>query len=231
VEARQFGFGDILREAGALIGAHAGYLAGVTLFVAAGYIALDLATPADASGIPSLIVGVVVQYFVVERLLADRLPETRRRRFGALLIASLLSGLGIIAGFILLVVPGLLLAAGWSAVAPFVVVDGKGGMAALGESWRVTARSRWAIVLVLLVTYAPAFAAIMAFAPAPELAGLVPDRENAEIAATEISPGSPLIIVVTDITVSALSTWGWLLGAAIYNLAVPVRERFEEVFG
>jgi hypothetical protein len=224
MEARTFGFGDILGEAGALLRGHFAFLAGVTALVAAGYVVLDLATQRDASSIPSLIVGIFVQYLVVERLLAGRVTDPGNRRYGSLFLASLLSGLGMLVGLVFLIVPGLVLAAGWSAVTPFVVVDKARGLESLGASWRATAASRWQIVGAMLATYVPAiviFVLVLAAVAGIEGGGMF-DETAAE------GPGS---IIFTNIFAAIYSTWGCVLGAAIYNLAVPSDAGLSEVFG
>jgi hypothetical protein len=77
----------------------------------------------------------------------DRLP--------ALVAANLAAGVAIVVGLVLLVVPGLLLWARWSAAAPLIVLEGKGPIEALqlsndlvrGRTWKVVG----ALLLILLV--------------------------------------------------------------------------------
>lgn len=225
MQARRFGFGDILREALALLSANISFLAMVTALVAAGYIALDLTLKADASSIPSLVVGIFVQYLVLERLLARRAPDDGNRRYGAVFLAGLLGGIGILVGLILFIVPGLVLAAGWSAATAFVVVDRCSGTDALTASWRSTAASRWPIVGVYVATYVPFFVVFFAFL------FLLGGAEGAGVVEGELAEDGPIAIVVTDILVSLLGTWGWVLGAAIYELAVPSDAGLTDVFG
>lgn len=225
MEAKRFNFRDIVGEAGALIGHNLAFLGGVTALVAVGYIALDLLTGSDnASSVPSIIVSVFVQYLVIERLLAHRMSDTSNRRYGALFLAGLLGGLGMIVGFIFLVVPGLVLAAGWSALTPFIVVERKGPIEALGASWRSTAASRWQIVLVLLATYTPV---LIAFGGALAMFGVAEGAGGLEGEGLE----GPAAVVAINFLVSVLGTWGWVLGAAVYNLAAPSNAMLEDVFG
>lgn len=214
---RQFGLGDIWNEAMLLLRPHMGFVLGITALVAAGYILLDLGMGTDSSNIPSVVVGIVVQYLVVERLLAHRLTDEAagRRNFGAMFVAALLGGLGIVLGLVLLVIPGLVLAAGWMASSGFVVAEGKGGVAALSASWRATAGSRMAIVLAIVVSYLPAFALFIGALAAFESVQMI---------------DGPAAIIVSDLIVSALGMWGWLLGAAVYSLAVPADTLAAEVF-
>jgi len=63
---------------------------------------------------------------------------------------NLLAGLGIILGMILLIVPGLILAARWSAANAALLAEGDGVNAALGRSWHMTGPSLWPIIGVQL---------------------------------------------------------------------------------
>lgn len=221
---QRFGFGDILGEARRMMADNGQFLAGVTALIAVGYAALDLITQADASSIPSLIVSIFVQYLVVERLLAGRIQDPGNRRYGALFIAGLLGGLGMLLGFVFFIIPGVMLAASWSASSAFVVADRMSGTEALGASWRATSAARWSIVGVMAATYLPflvIFIVAMGAVGAAQGSGLI-DPNALE---------GPAIIIVTDVLVAVLGTWGWVLGAAIYNLAVPVSDGLAEVFG
>jgi hypothetical protein len=63
--------------------------------------------------------------------------ETFRRvgpRLGAVIGTSILAGLGIALGFVLLIVPGLILLTLWSLVVPVIVLEGTPAMQAFGRS-------------------------------------------------------------------------------------------------
>lgn len=70
---------------------------------------------------------------------------------GTLLLASLLAGLGIIGGLILLVVPGIILAVRWSLVAPAVVLEGRAVRASLGRSNELVNGASWTIFALILI--------------------------------------------------------------------------------
>jgi hypothetical protein len=74
-----------------------------------------------------------------------------------LLGLSLLQGLGIVGGFMLCVVPGVLLALAWSLAAPALMLDGRDVVAALSDSWSRTRGVR----LRLLGVFLPALLAVM----------------------------------------------------------------------
>jgi hypothetical protein len=70
---------------------------------------------------------------------------------GTLLLASLLAGLGIIGGVILLVVPGIILAVRWSLVAPAVVLEQRAVKASLGRSNELVKGTSWTIFALILI--------------------------------------------------------------------------------
>jgi len=71
--------------------------------------------------------------------------------FGALIVSSLLAGLGIALGLILLLVPGLILMTWWSVVAPVVVLEGKSGSEALGRSRELVKGNGWLVFGLIIV--------------------------------------------------------------------------------
>lgn len=73
------------------------------------------------------------------------------RYFFPLLIVGILVGLGTGLGFMLLVVPGIILAVRWSITSPIVVVEKSGPTSSMGRSAELSKGHRWAIFgLVLL---------------------------------------------------------------------------------
>jgi len=78
-------------------------------------------------------------------------------RIGALLVTGLLAALLVALGALFFIVPGLLLAAGFSLAPPIVVLEGAYGRAALENSWRRlrcnwgAALSLWALIAVFTV--------------------------------------------------------------------------------
>ena len=72
--------------------------------------------------------------------------------------ASILAGIGITIGLILLIVPGLVLLTFWSLIVPFIVLAGSGVFEAFGNSWRTVRGYAWRVfgtyVLVVLILIA-----------------------------------------------------------------------------
>lgn len=70
---------------------------------------------------------------------------------GELILVGVVAGIGIFIGFILLVVPGLVLATVWSVVAPVVVLERPGGLRALGRSRDLVRGNGWGVFCVIFV--------------------------------------------------------------------------------
>src|SRR5690242_5822699 len=72
--------------------------------------------------------------------------------------ASILAGIGVTIGFILLIVPGLILLTFWCLIIPFIVLGGSGVFASFGNSWRTVRGYAWRVfgtyVLVFLILIA-----------------------------------------------------------------------------
>jgi hypothetical protein len=72
-------------------------------------------------------------------------------KLGALFVTSLLGGLGILLGMILLVVPGLILATWWFVAAPVVMLEDQSGASALGRSRELVRGNGWTVFGLFIV--------------------------------------------------------------------------------
>src|ERR1700727_3967472 len=74
---------------------------------------------------------------------------------GPVIIASILAGIGIAIGFVLIIVPGLILLTFWSLIVPSIVIGGEGGFGSFSKSWRTVRGYAWHVfgtyVLVFLI--------------------------------------------------------------------------------
>jgi hypothetical protein len=68
-----------------------------------------------------------------------------------LIVFSILFAIGVTIGFILLIIPGLILITFWSVGAPAIVAEGAGPIEAFGRSWRLVRGDAWSVFLALLV--------------------------------------------------------------------------------
>ena len=76
--------------------------------------------------------------------------DRTRGRLGTLLGVTLLYAVGVGIGFVLLLVPGLILLARWSLVVPLVVIEGRGVRESFGRSVELV-RGRTGQILVLVI--------------------------------------------------------------------------------
>jgi len=67
--------------------------------------------------------------------------------------AGILAGIGIALGFLLLIVPGLILITIWSVIAPVIVVERSGAIDAFGRSRRLVKGNGWQVFGVIIVVY------------------------------------------------------------------------------
>jgi hypothetical protein len=70
-----------------------------------------------------------------------------------LMVVSVLFGLGVAIGFILIIVPGLILLTIWSVVAPVTVLERPGVLAAFGRSRELVRGNGWSVFGVILLVY------------------------------------------------------------------------------
>ncbi len=70
-------------------------------------------------------------------------------------LAAFLAGIGIAIGFVLIIVPGLILLTFWSLIVPCIVIGGAGPIAAFRQSWRTVRGYAWHVfgtyILVFLL--------------------------------------------------------------------------------
>lgn len=72
-------------------------------------------------------------------------------RIGPLIITSILAAIGIGFGFLLLIVPGLVLMTWWAVFAPVVVLEGQTGFDALGRSRELVRGNAWTVFGLVVV--------------------------------------------------------------------------------
>lgn len=182
------GVGEILAGAIKLYGAHwATFMGLVTVVVIPlGLLQALVGTPpalrGAASGpaialeaIEGLLVFAVVKPAMAKTAADAYLGEPTRiattYRYAAPLIGSLLwvavlTGLAVLGGFILLLIPGILLLVRFHFALIVLVVEGKRGTQAMRRSWRLVTGSSWRVLgIVLLVQLITTVAALILAAP------------------------------------------------------------------
>lgn len=114
------------------------------------------------SWIMGLAINALVQGVLTQATLAE--SEGRKASIGECIRAalpvilpliglSILLALGVAVGFILLIVPGVMLYLAWSVAAPALVAERQGIRGAFRRSWELTRGSRWKIFAMILILY------------------------------------------------------------------------------
>jgi len=171
-------------------------------------VGVDLAAANGAGGAAELnlivsVANLIIQFWLTAALLEDLgLRTSSGGGFGAMFLVGLLTSLGIIAGLILLIIPGIVLGIRWSASVPYALADGYDGVSdAIGRSWRSTQGRAWPIFLALLLCYGLVLGATFTLG---FLQGLGEDNMA--------------VIIVLDAGLQLGLIAGWHAAVAIYTL-------------
>lgn len=152
----------------------------------------------------------VVQYYLIRRLIerqglrsADRLGG-----FGSFFVVGLVTGLAILLGFVLLILPGIYLNARWSLADAAVVAENRGFSDAIKRSWDATAGNVLPIVLASLAISIPLIV-YMALMFATGLAAAQGDAPEV----TSLGFG-----IVANLLLFTSQVCLWYFGVALYRL-------------
>jgi hypothetical protein len=207
----EFNTGEVLREAFEVV--RRSFLPSVVFVVALTglYSALDSA----GSTAPQTFIGVATGYALLVTMLKHagfQMPRAGQR-FGAYFGLSLLFGLGVLVGLLLLVIPGLILFIRWLPSYVILLTEDEKVTRSLGESWDRTKGHAWPLAFACLASVGVAVAAGFA-------AAFVSDALS-----------QPLVVTIG----SNLVATGWIvfytaLGIAAYRLLSGNRRELGEVF-
>jgi len=164
----------VLTEAWALYRRYAAHFLLISFVIYA--ITAILVALLSLAGVAGAFIGIVISFiasFVVQTSLIKAVQDVRDGRvdldlgqtvraalpyLGPVIGASILAGIGIAIGFVLLIVPGLILLTFWSLIVPFIVVGGSRALESFGNSWRTVRGYAWRVfgtyVLVWLILIA-----------------------------------------------------------------------------
>ena len=78
--------------------------------------------------------------------------EAAKPHLGSVIVAGILAGLAIAIGFVLLIVPGLILLTIWCLIVPVIVLDGKSAGESFGASRELVRGHGWNVFGVIVVT-------------------------------------------------------------------------------
>ncbi len=179
------------------------YVAGVT-FASAGvkYLTLGSTKPLEMAGsaLVQFVVGITASYLLITAMLEKTgLRERKEDVFFAFFALSVLYTLGVLLGFIAIVLPGLVIMARWSLAQPMMLARGDGVMQALGGSWERTKGNEFQIIVAVLALFLVPVAVIIA-------SGVMFGQDNVTG------------IVVSQIFSSATNVLGAAMGVALYGL-------------
>lgn len=103
------------------------------------------------------VAGLAADYLLLRWMLVETglKREGEGGGFGAYFAIGLLSGLALILGFLLLVIPGVILLVRWVAAESIVLSEDRGVSESLSESWSMTEPHFWPLLAVTLLGFLP----------------------------------------------------------------------------
>lgn len=139
--------------------------AAAVVFLISGVLGRLLIVASPALGLVAVIVGFVASTLftgMVVELVADvqdgkrdatpgQLLRAASPVLGKLIFVGVVAGIGIAIGFVLLIVPGLILLTSWAVAAPVVVLERPDGLGALGRSRELVRGNGWQVFAVILL--------------------------------------------------------------------------------
>jgi hypothetical protein len=215
---------EILREASALIGAHPlAFVLATAIYVMFGIWIEDQ----DASGSAQVTMAVVpvvlqgfLQYLLLRQAFADSARGGAVRLLAPFIVIMLQLGLWTILGlgYLLLLVPGLYLAARTSAALGMATVEGTGLFASLAGSWHRTRRAVWPLAMVHAILLFPVVALLVGLAVATAVE-------------YHLTYESIEFTVFANLGFGVITMAGWAVAGAAYRLTLPSHRMHEDVFG
>lgn len=230
-----------------IFGAIPGVIMAYTLTMAQAGV-LDGGSPSQALGLGGLtllssVLGLAVSAFVQGMLTKATIAESegRKANFGecaraALTIAlplvglSILLAIGVGIGFVLLIVPGIMLYMAWSVAAPALVQEREGVFAAFGRSRELTKGARWKIFGITLLLFVVYYLLTIALAAVGLATVGTPDPDA-------IAAGMPIAFLIPNLVISLIVSvfWGTVQASLYVELRDwkdgPATESLEQVFG
>jgi hypothetical protein len=139
--------------------------ASAVVFVISGLVSALLIAASSALALVALVVSLVASTLftgMVVELVSDvqdgrrdssvsQLLQAAAPVIGQLILVGIVAGIGIVIGFILIIVPGLILITWWSVAAPVVVLEHPGVFAALRRSRELVKGNAWQVFGVIVV--------------------------------------------------------------------------------
>lgn len=145
--------GELFTELGGQLRQNATLVVIAVAVLVGGNLALDQIGKSSAA--PAGFLSMAVQLYVLRAALnkAGLLPSNSQARLWTFWWMSIVSALAIMAGCVLLIIPGLYLAARWFLAGPIVIAENETSMEALRKSWHLTRGSVWHLMGATLVLF------------------------------------------------------------------------------
>jgi hypothetical protein len=126
------------------------------------------------------------------------------QRFGSLWALAFVRNLALLVALLALLVPGLILMAGWMPATAIMMVEKKGSTEALGDAWRLTKGSRWRIAAVMAIQFAALALGALLLGAGTLVLALTLGRD-AGASASQITL-QPLFQVIFEVVLTVTST-------------------------
>jgi hypothetical protein len=174
---------------------------------------------AAAGGLVAFVFSCILQAALIHGTVADL--NGRRASFAdcldtglksalPLIAIAILAALGLGVGFVLLIIPGIILSLGWSVVVPIRVIEQKAIFDVFGRSWQLTSGYRWPILGLFIIVGLGSLALQFVITP---LSGLISG-----------SSGSAIYMAAAVIVRVVLAMFGATLVGVIYYELRSVKE-------
>jgi hypothetical protein len=156
-----------------------------------------------------------VQLYVMRAALkkAGLLPDSSKAKLWSFWWMSLMSTLAIMAGCVLLILPGLYLAGRWFVAGPILIAEDRSAVEALRESWHRTRSSVWQLAGATLVLFGGGVAV-----------AIVPNVIVPESARGIALDGATYVVMF------AAYICGWLMEVGAYAMLTSNHRALAEVF-
>jgi hypothetical protein len=132
--------------------------------------------------------------------------EAARAHLAAVLVAGLIAAIGIALGFVLLIIPGLVLLTFWCLIVPSIVIEGKSAGESFGRSFDLTRGHFWRVlgIIVLTALIYIGFAVVLALVLSP-LADWLKNFVSTVVSGTLTAPFFALVLTVLYFRLSAVA--------------------------
>lgn len=141
----------------------------LVVYLVVSLVALALASTGSSLSALAAFIVTVAGVFLLQAALVEAVADVRDGRadltlgetiarawprLGSVVVAGIAAAIGIVIGFVLLVVPGLYLLTIWSMIVPVIVLEQRGAFDSFGRSRELVRGYGWTVFGVIVVTFA-----------------------------------------------------------------------------